>query len=399
MMNNSWIVFCPAGPWQVRGIKEASKMGYKTITIDSSKHAAGFDYSDDSICIDTNDFEKVVNELIARNILIVNALSFCSDVGIELCAYIREKFSIGGYGIDVSKNLVNKYFQRFHWDKMGLQNNFKWNSFFDPIEALRFIKTIDSKKILKPVDSSGSKGVIVLNKKPYITLKEIESAFHYSNSKQIIIEDFIDGIEYTVEVFYVDSNPFILAITEKRKLRDSNFTIANELFTPIIDDSLKNQIKKVIDKAAKALGYVSGIAHIEIIIEESGKINLVEFSARGGGFGLNHFFVESVCGFDPTKLTLMDALKMKIEINSIKNRKAVIKYLPAKFGTIKTIESSYNKNIEGLKVEFFAKVGDKFHGSNSDGDRLGYVFCVSDSLSLSMNIVDNVYNSIKVEYI
>ncbi len=398
-MDNSWIIFCPSGFWQVKGIKEAGKLGMKTLAIDCNKKAEGFKHSDDYLCLDTNNHENIIIELKKKNINIIGALSFCSDIGIELCAYIRSKFSIKGYGIETARKLVNKHHQRSEWEKAGLQQNFKWKIFFDSNKAFEYLKGINSKKVLKPVDSSGSKGVLVYKKESEIEFNDIKNAFEFSRCKQIIIEDFIEGKEYTIEVFYEKSNPYILAITEKQKLRSSNFTIANKIFTPNLEDLTIKKIKHHVFKAAKALGYYSGIAHVEIIIGKSGTINLVEFSARGGGFGLNHFFVENVCGIDPTFLTLMDVQKKNVGFKKIQKRKAVIKYIPAKHGTIQKIEYPKNIKHKNLQIKFFSKIGDSFQGSNCDGDRLGYVFYVSENLSESIKLVDEYYDKINIEYI
>ena len=398
-MNDSWIIFCPSGFWQIKGIKEARKLGNKILSIDSNEKAEGFKYSDDYLCLDTNDYDNVINQLKKKNINIVASLSFCSDIGVELCAHIRIKFSIEGYSLETASNVVNKFHQRSQWEKAGLQEDFNWKGFMDPLKAFKYLKNTDSKKVLKPVDSSGSKGVLIIKNKSELEINDVKKAFEYSKSKQIIIEDFIDGKEYTVEVFYQKENALILAITEKEKLRSSNFTIANKIFTPNLEKSIVKKIKFLLNKAAKALGYNSGIAHIEIMIQKSGEIKFIEFSARGGGFGLNHFFVERVCGLDPTFLTLMDALKKNIEVKIIQNRKAVIKYIPAKYGKIKKIQYPQSLNHKGLKIKFFSKIGDSFEGSKSDGDRLGYVFCVSENLSESMKVVDEYYDKINVEYI
>lgn len=398
-MKDSWIVFCPAGEWQVQGINEAKTLGYKIVSIDSRNDALGFKFSDDYISINTDDHLNIIKSLKKKHINIVAAISYCSDIGIEVCASIRQSFYLKGYDKQIAKNLINKLNQRTLWERAELHTNFSWKSFDNTKTASDYLTKSTSKKIIKPVDSSGSRGVSVIEKKNENNLNYLNEAFSFSKSNTIIIEDYIEGKEYTIEAFFTKKSSTILAITEKNKLKSSNYTIAHEIFTPNISKSTRKKIKKLVEKAAYALGYFSGIAHIEIIIQKSGQIHLIEFSGRGGGFGLNHFFVEKVSGLNPTRLTLYNELGRKLNLNSNWDKKAFIKYIPAKCGTIDKIEYPKIDRDSDIEINFFGKEGTYYKGSKSDGDRVGYVFCVSDNLNKAKRKVYDYYNKINIKYL
>ena len=96
-MINKWIVFAPSGKWQMEGINCAKKLGYKILSIDSDENALGFQISDLNLVYELDQYEEILTKIEFLDLNLKTAISFCSDVGIELCAVIRQKFNLGGY--------------------------------------------------------------------------------------------------------------------------------------------------------------------------------------------------------------------------------------------------------------------------------------------------------------
>ena len=86
-MKNQWVVFAPSGKWQMEGIFCAKKLGYKILSIDNDKEAQGFKISDLNLVFELNQYEEIFKEIESLNINLITAISFCSDVGIELTGY------------------------------------------------------------------------------------------------------------------------------------------------------------------------------------------------------------------------------------------------------------------------------------------------------------------------
>lgn len=396
-MNSSYILFAPAGKWQLLALLEAKKLGYKIISVDGNKNAEGFNHSDISIVSNLNNYDQIFGEIQHLNIL--TAISFCSDIGINLCTYIREKLNIEGYSSQVAKNLTNKSLQRNLWkkEKVGTQINFQ--VFNNPISALNYIKSRRSRNIIKPVDSSGSRGVFIVTFSDDYLLEKVKTSFQFSNSNTVIVEDYIHGEEYTIEFFNNNNTSHLLAITKKKKLESTNGTVAYELFTPDLDLDFINEIKLLASNSSKALKYNSGVAHLEIIIDSKNRVYLIELAGRGGGFGLNNFMIPKVTGINITKLTVLNALNEHIKIENISQKKAILRFIPTKKGVIKKIEISENiSQNENIFIRFFYNEGDELHEPKSDGDRLCLILVTADNLKSAQNILSVALDNINIIY-
>lgn len=345
-----------------------------------------------------NNYDQIYGEIEHLNIL--TAISFCSDIGINLCAYIREKLNIEGYSSNVAKNLTNKSLQRELWKKnqVGTEINFK--AFNNPKSAFNYIKSNRSKSIIKPVDSSGSRGVFIVSYNDDCLLEKVKTSFQFSDSNIVIVEDYIVGEEYTVELFIINNISHLLAITKKKKLESTSGTVAYELFTPDLDLDLINEIKLVASNSAKALEYNSGVAHIEIIIDSKNSIHLIELAGRGGGFGLNNLMIPKVTGINITKLTIFNALNTYVKIENILEKKAILRFIPTKKGVLKKIEISESiLQNENIFIEFFYNEGDELLEPKSDGERLCLILVIADNLKTAQNILSGVLDNINIIYL
>lgn len=398
MIKSSYILFAPAGKWQLLALLEAKKLGYKIISVDENKNAEGFNHSDISIVSNLNNYDQIYGEIEHLNIL--TAISFCSDIGINLCSYIREKLNIGGYSSNVAKNLTSKSLQRELWKKNQVGTQINFQVFNNPNSAFNYIISNRSKNIIKPVDSSGSRGVFIVSYNDDCLLEKVKSSFQFSNSNIVIVEDYIVGEEYTVELFIINNISHLLAITKKKKLESTSGTVAYELFTPDLDLDLINEIKLVASNSAKALKYNSGVAHIEIIIDSKNSIHLIELAGRGGGFGLNNLMIPKVTGINVTKLTILNALNTYVKIENILKKKAILRFIPTKKGVLKKIEISESiLQNENIFIEFFYNEGDELLEPKSDGDRLCLILVIADNLKTAQNILSGALDNINIIYL
>ncbi len=126
---------------------------------------------------------------------------------------------------------------------------------------------------------------ILLKMQKYIkkTYKEMKGR----GKPTILIEEIIDGDQYSVEAFVDDIGnvhfcPFVKYITSGQKGFDDFFSYEQTTPATISKDSAQNA-KVVCIKGLNALGLRNSIAHIELIRKE-GEWKIVEIGPRMGGF-------------------------------------------------------------------------------------------------------------------
>ena len=70
--------------------------------------------------------------------------------------------------------------------------------------------------VIKPIDSNSSKGITKINNFNFLD-EGIELAKKYSKQKNIIIEEYIKGREFSVDGYIINKNFHLLCISELKK--------------------------------------------------------------------------------------------------------------------------------------------------------------------------------------
>ncbi len=397
---DKWLISVTAGLIQVHGIRKAKKLGFKVLAIDQDPNALGFKFSDIKIVSRLNEFNEIFKKICNYNLNIVGAVSFCSEAGLKLCAKIRKEFNLPGEKENVYMNFINKGNQR----KILKQNSFyypeQWKVFQNQKSLKRSIDEFKFPIIIKPTESSGSRGVSkVFSLNDTNLASSIKSAFNFAKNNEVIVETYMAGYECTVESFTDRGETHILAVTEKKKVMNSNGLIARELGTYNRDLKTYNKICQLIKRAIHVLNYNNGPCHSEVIVMEDGNIGIVEIGARGGGFLVFNKFVPLVSGIDITELTIQQSTGTSFKLDKVKNSAGILKFILPKKGKIKSIKGFENLNkIDGLEGETFVKENDAVNSVSSDGDRLGYILATGTTYSEAENLIETYQSLIKFDY-
>jgi hypothetical protein len=390
------IIFVTAGLWQLPGIKEAKKLGLKILGIDHDQDALGLRLCDFKIVNNLDNHQLIINKINNYNLLPIGSISYCSEAGMKLSSKLIEHYKLFGIKKNISKLLTNKNFQR-----KKLKNFISQPNFFSSkkkSEIKKFILRENKPLIIKPVDGSGSKGVIKIDKKYKDINKIINSSLVFSKTKQLIVEQFIDGLELTVEIFFIKGFAINLAITKKKKLRISDNTVAYELATVDLKDKEKNKIFNFVVSAYKTIGYADGPAHAEIIKKNS-NLYIVELAGRGAGFDVFSKFLPLISKINLPKILILQSIDQLKNIKFKKqNNHGIIKYYPSKEGKIKKIITSNNVLRHKIFFKKFVKVGQKTNSAKSDGDRNGYLMVIHNNYWMCRKRIKNSYNKMKFVY-
>jgi biotin carboxylase len=365
-----YFVVIPGGYWQRALIQAAKNQEYKVIVVDSNPNAPGFQIADHRIVAELDDFERIGDEIRLITNTIVGAVSFCSDVGVELSFYLNKLFKAKLQLYLEPENFVSKSRQRHIWADAGvLQPSFKCynNLEFAIIDCDEPILPI----VVKPDDSSGSRGVTIINH--YRELRQaLISAFDFSRTNQIIIEAFIPGVEFTVEVFAFEGEILPVLITQKAKIQNGTGTVSGFLRAVSPESAIYSQIADLAIEAYSALGLRNGPGHLELIADlESGPVGVVEAAARGGGFGLSTKLMFEVTGFDLINETLRAFRGSSQMPNTLKYQPGALFFVPSRRGRLLKIEGlAEARAIEGVDISVLATIGSEYQDPSTDADRL-----------------------------
>jgi biotin carboxylase len=392
-----WLVAVTAGRWQRNGIRKAKALGLKVLAIDADAEAEGFADADRVLNLPLNEEDKILAALAEMKVDLRGAVSFCSDAGVPLAARIRERFDLPGARPDVCCRLVNKALQRNLWVQHGVPGP-RVQVVETPQAAMAAIDLFGFPLIIKPADSSGSRGVTKLESPQDDLHDAVDRAFQHSRSAQVLLESYMHGTEFTVETFSVRGTHHVLAVTEKKKVEGTRGTVARELATPQRPFEVVDRIADVVVRAYTALGYEDGPGHAEVMLMHDDSVGLVEVAGRGGGFLVFDSLVPAVSGIDIARCTAMQAVGMDVGPLVPRSNAAVLRFFPSRPGKLVAIRGLDVANaLDGVEAGAIAAVGDCFGCAAADGDRLGWLLSQGETTTLAQQRADRAESLIEFE--
>jgi len=396
MLMDKAVIFVTAGRWQVPAIKMAKELGFCSIAIDSNPDAPGLKIADHSIIAELDSIKEIIEGIDSLAIVVAGVLSYCSEVGVLAASIIREHYKLGFPNPKQVLIFLDKSLQRKKLDKEGFINP-KWQV-INNVEDINFkVKNFKFPLVVKPPDSSGSRGVSVVNS--FNELEEkINKAAVFSKNKKILIEEFIDGTEFTVEVNAEKGKINVLLVTKKFKISNEVKTVAAELWSVNPNDEIFSKLSKLAKSAFHAFGLQTGVGHLEAIVTLNGEIYIVEAAIRGGGFNLANKMVTFSTGFDLCKWSIENETKSRYDTGVLFYKPSVLFFQPTINGVIQKISGIYEANlIEGVYVEQLITEGTKLNDAETDADRIYCAIVESDSRENLQIKKEKVQNMIKVE--
>ena len=370
-----------AGRWQVLGIHAAKMAGLKVIAVDGNSRAEGLSQADVSLVVDIRDASAVIDAIVGTGISPDGAIAFCNEAGMQTTAAIREHYHLPCAGTLTTLALTNKAIQRSKWTDAKIPGP-KWRVVRSESEVQRAVNEIGGRVIFKPVDSSGSRGVGVVNlgknwKKSFLAAKK------NSTVKDVIIEEYICGVEHTVETFTHRGKTHILAVTAKMKVPGTHGTVACKLESAQLELKTARRVNAVVRKALAVLGYVNGPGHTEFLLTRNGEIFLVESAGRGGGFMVADGIVPLASGYNLAQACALQAVGLDPELpKKGPKRSVLLRFIPSRKGTVKFVHGfGPDDEIEGVISEPIVTLGQKLGKASCDGDRMAFILAGAESIS------------------
>lgn len=283
-------------------INKAKKLGYETHVFawqcgDPGEFAADYFYP-----ISVSEKEEILEK--CREIGICGICSITSDFAAPTVAYIARKMGLPGNPERTDIVARNKYEMRKAFQEYG--------GIYCPL----FIETDGNQQaldlsefhfpiIVKPTDRWSSKGVTRVNSIDEIA-PAIKNACKESLNGKAIVEEFMDGSEYSAECIVFHQNVTILAFTQKVTTGYPHYIEKGHKQPSNLTEEQKENAKEVINRAVKALDITDSAAHVEFRVLDNGEIGIIEVGARMGG---------DCIGTDLTPIsTGMDYIKMVIDV-------------------------------------------------------------------------------------
>ena len=369
------LVLCGGKP-QIALIHELKRRNITAILADANDKAAAVQYADVFYKVSALDVVGIEKIALAEKVDFI--LSVCADQMLLVAAQLSEKLNLPCYiDYETAKNVSSKEYMK----RIFVENNIPTAKYIVGSSiSLSVIEGLNFPLIVKPVDCYSSRGV-----KKVLNYDELLSAFE--NAKKLsrtgtaIVEEFVEGLELSVDIYVENGKVNILCIRSLDKIPNSEkFIMCRGNYPAKISLATKGRVQDVAQKIVEAFGLVDTPMLIQMKINDE-QIHILEFCARTGG-GIKYRLLPKVCGFDVVKAVLDLTLgeKPHVDIKPL-NTFIVDEFLYCNPGILDHTEGFEELLKDGIidHYEVYKSAGYQFDEINSSGDRVAYFSVVADT--------------------
>lgn len=385
---------------QLPAIEQAKKMGVQVIAVDMNPEAIGFKV--DGIIkevISTIDIPSILEA--ARRHKIDGIMTLATDMPMQAVAAVARELNLIGISSDTAVKATNKAAMRSALKKAGVPIPlfYRISSKDEYLQAVENIKQSGCRCIIKPADNSGSRGINLLED---FNQETIEKAFKYSKqssrSGDLMVEEYMEGPEVSVETLSVNGECHVIQITDKLTTGAPYFVEMGHSQPSRHSVEMKKRIEKVAIAANQAIGIENGPSHTEIKVTKEGP-KVVELGARLGGDNITTFLVPLSTGVNMVECCIKIALGENPDLSKKYEMASAIRYFDVEYGKIKSISGIEDaKAVPGVKQIFIVHgIGETMDGIKSSGDRAGFVISQADSVEKAIEACVTAKKRIRIE--
>lgn len=275
------ILILGGGFQQLPAIRKAHELDHIVLLVDYLPDAPGRREADQSFLISTRDKDKILK--LARKEDVDGILAFASDPAEETAAYVAEKLGLPGGMYAAAEILGNKRkFREFlAMHRIPAPRHFPMNY---PESDLPY------PVVVKPLDSSGSKGVTIL--RSYDAgrlLRAYQTAVSCSLSGQAMAEEYISyGYRHLIggDVIVRGGNVVLYGLMDCIREERKKLVPCGKIYPCGAGDEVKVRIARIMQTVIHGLSITDAEMNVEFIAGKDGEVYPIEIALRCGGNGI-----------------------------------------------------------------------------------------------------------------
>ena len=387
-----------AGILQVPVIKKAKEMGIYVVAADGSEHAVGLQLADKPIVVNITSEEEMLR--VAREEQVDGVIHPCSEVSMNVMGRINDELGLSGISREAAIRATNKHLMReaFEAGNAPSPKSILTESAEDAWNHLQ--NGFDSDGILKPSRNSGSRGIAKVTrdmpKEDFV--KAYDVALQESRDKSVLIEQFIEGPEFSIEIIVWDSKVNVLTVTDKKTTEAPHFVELGHSQPSCFSAEDVEKLKAAAVAGVKALGVNNCACHAEAKLMD-GKAYLMEIGARLGGDFISTELTHLSTGIDMVAAAINCALGIEPCLEPTEEKHGVcIRYFCPKPGKLVNISNTEVLNDERVYLwEIYHKEGDMIPEVTSSLCRSGHVIVTEETPQKAIALAEKLITDVKME--
>lgn len=385
-----------AGVYQVPLIKAAKRRNLEVHVVSPIGNYPGINICDVHVNIDTTDYESVLKYCVDNAISGITTSG--TDVAVKSIGYVVDKLGLTGPSFASAKCTTNKVEMKQALSKSNIPTA-KFEIFRSQDELESVVRDFSFPVMVKAVDTSGSRGIVKVE-----TVNDLLPAFNNakreSKDDRIIVEEFLDGIEFGAQVVVVD-NEVLDVIIHGDIVTSPPVCVPIGHYLPYeIENDLHSKTVELAKDTIRALGVNSAICNFDLMLVND-KPYIIEVGSRMGATclpeNIGHYH-----DMDFYDLLIDIALGLPIEYKPSSNKKATVSRLLTSsqdgvFSSFKLPELVYEGYV--IDVQLDVTEGDIVKKFINGTHRFGHIVVSGPLLSECERIMTELLNSSELELV
>lgn len=363
------ILILGAGNAQIDAIEYCKSIGYEVVGCSYTTVDCGIPHLDFFKQVDIKNVEGVVE--LAKKYNVKAIYSVGSDIAMptamKACEILGLPHFISSHTAEIchSKSEMRKALG------IGFQGNANYLVCSNIEDALAYE---EFPAMMKPTDSQGQRGCFRVDSKEDIK-KHFEASLDYSIEGKVIIEEFIDGPEVSVNAYLQDGEMKFGIVSDRYAFEEYPGGIIKEHIIP--STFAKGETRaKTLDLAkriAKKLEINNGPCYFQIKLQEGTEPIILEVTPRFDGCHMWNL-IKHYCGVDLLDACFRHLLKSEKVLDEkyeFSNQEYTLKFLSKEYNSI------FNKSdfdVDGSEyINYYYQDGDRILRVNGFIEKCGYI--------------------------
>jgi carbamoyl-phosphate synthase large subunit len=390
LLTKSILIF-GAGINQLTLIQNARRLGIRAVVIDPSDNPPGKSKADVFYQVPAQDYEST--RQIALNEKVDGIITSQMENPLRLMAHLALDLGFIFHTPQIVEHCRNKFLMK----QVFLDNNIPCAKGLlvkheTEITEQKFADSgLIFPLIVKPTDAHSSQGVVKVDNYTEL-ISAVKKAVLFSTDGAAVIEEFMDGPEYSIETITFRGQTHIIQFTEKIITPYPNTVELGHIQPANLTQQQKDELRQLVVRTIDALQIDNSASHMEVKCCTSG-FKVVEVGARLGGDFISSYLTKASTGIDMDKASIQVALGLPPDVKQLRNRFSYIKYveLPVGKKVREVIRESDEPIFDNLVfLHIFVNPGDIIPPIEHSGQRPACFIVSADSLHEVKEIAEQI---------
>lgn len=387
-------------------IKKAKELGYDPVFLTKKKdlYTGLSDLDCRVIELDTNSIDTMKDFILKQRLEQIAGILTTSDYYLESVAELANHFQLIGNSLESIHSCRNKaMFRKKLYSENILQPKFQIVNSIDSLQEIK--KSIELPCVVKPSNDSGSNNVrLCFNWEEVndMAAKILDNKFNARGQKTtntVLLEEYIEGPEYSVEMFTWEGNSLCVGITEKHLTGYPYFVESSHIFPTKVSENLKFEIEQIVRRALQVVDFRYGSSHSEVKLTPNGCV-MIEINARLAGGMIPELIYHST-GLDVLRKQILSSVGVAPDWKEIEhsNYAGIHFIISNKTGTLSDITGIEEiKKLPYVKeILVKARVGQLVYQPENFSHRLGHIIVQGKTYEETVVFLEEAVNKLELQ--